>query len=128
MNFQQLCAQCPNPPRPHAARADVVGFVIVVCTAELSPKWSPRDLPNANFILQPLDAWFINSSSAQDLHSTIVAAFRCVSVWLLEHPYLLDDKDTLATLLEVVELGISGTKSQVRGGNPAGAVPLITRE
>ncbi|XP_043195120.1 ral GTPase-activating protein subunit beta-like isoform X3 [Amphibalanus amphitrite] len=55
---------------------------------------------------------------SKDLHSTIVAAFRCVSVWLLEHPYLLDDRDTLATLLEVVELGISGTKSQAKYGEP----------
>ena len=42
-----------------------------------------------------------------------------MSVWLLEHPYLLDDRDTLGTLLEVVELGISGSKSQV--GRPDGS-------
>ena len=49
----------------------------------------------------------------QDLHSTIVAAFHCASVWLVAHPYLLQDKECLATVLEVVELGISGSKSQV---------------
>ncbi|KAK4886376.1 hypothetical protein RN001_002647 [Aquatica leii] len=48
---------------------------------------------------------------SKDLHSTIVAAFHCCSVWLLEHPYLLRDKDCLTTVLEVAELGVSGTKS-----------------
>lgn len=35
---------------------------------------------------------------SKDLHSTIVAAFQCCSVWLLEHPYLLKDKDCLTTV------------------------------
>lgn len=50
---------------------------------------------------------------SKDLHSSIVAAFQCAEVWLVAHPYLLQDKETLHTVLEVVELGISGTKSQV---------------
>lgn len=37
-------------------------------------------------------------SHSKDLHSTIVAAFQCCSVWLLEHPYLLKDKDCLTTV------------------------------
>lgn len=36
---------------------------------------------------------------SKDLHSTIVAAFHCCSVWLLEHPYLLRDKDCLTTVM-----------------------------
>ncbi|KAF7287226.1 hypothetical protein GWI33_002045 [Rhynchophorus ferrugineus] len=48
---------------------------------------------------------------SKDLHSTIVAAFHCCSVWLCEHPYLLKDKDCLTTVLEVAELGVSGSKS-----------------
>lgn len=48
---------------------------------------------------------------SKDLHSTIVAAFQCTSAWLMQHPYLLQDKDSLTTVLEVVELGISGSKS-----------------
>ena len=43
----------------------------------------------------------------------IVAAFHCASVWLVAHPYLLNDQDCLETVLEVIELGISGSKSQV---------------
>lgn len=50
---------------------------------------------------------------SRDLHSTIVAAYQCAAVWLVAHPYLLDDKDCLNTIIEVVELGISGTKSHV---------------
>ncbi|XP_078313092.1 ral GTPase-activating protein subunit beta-like isoform X3 [Crassostrea virginica] len=49
---------------------------------------------------------------SKDLHSTIVAAFRCLSLWLVEHPRLLYDKECLHVVLEVVELGISGSKSQ----------------
>ncbi|XP_017114988.1 ral GTPase-activating protein subunit beta isoform X4 [Drosophila elegans] len=52
---------------------------------------------------------------SKDLHSTIVAAFQCTAAWLMQHPYLLQDKDCLQTVLEVVELGISGTKSQTKG-------------
>ncbi|CAH1959125.1 unnamed protein product [Acanthoscelides obtectus] len=55
---------------------------------------------------------------SKDLHSTIVAAFQCCSVWLLEHPYLLKDKDCLTTVLEVAELGISGAKSVGKPGEP----------
>lgn len=50
---------------------------------------------------------------SKDLHSSIVAAFQCITTWLTAHTYLLEDKDTLHTILEVVEYGISGTKSQV---------------
>ena len=53
-------------------------------------------------------------SHSKDLHSSIVAAFQCVTSWLTSHPYLLDDKESLSTVLEVVEYGISGTKSIVR--------------
>ncbi|KAL1509023.1 hypothetical protein ABEB36_003829 [Hypothenemus hampei] len=55
---------------------------------------------------------------SKDLHSTIVAAFQCCSVWLCEHPYLLKDKDCLNTVLEVAELGVSGSKSVGKPGEP----------
>ncbi|KAL1398527.1 hypothetical protein pipiens_008896 [Culex pipiens pipiens] len=55
---------------------------------------------------------------SKDLHSTIVAAFQCTSAWLLHHPYLLQDKECLTTVLEVVELGISGSKSVGKPGEP----------
>ncbi|XP_021945273.1 ral GTPase-activating protein subunit beta isoform X1 [Folsomia candida] len=57
-------------------------------------------------------------SHSKDLHSSIVAAFQCQTTWLTHHPYLLDDKETLHTVLEVVEFGISGTKSQSKPGEP----------
>ncbi|XP_065095233.1 ral GTPase-activating protein subunit beta isoform X7 [Ochlerotatus camptorhynchus] len=55
---------------------------------------------------------------SKDLHSTIVAAFQCTSTWLMYHPYLLQDKECLTTVLEVVELGISGSKSVGKPGEP----------
>lgn len=36
----------------------------------------------------------------------------------MQHPYLLQDKDCLTTVLEVVELGISGSKSIGKPGDP----------
>nr|CAD7427352.1 unnamed protein product [Timema monikensis] len=62
--------------------------------------------------------WRPPPAHSKDLHSTIVAAFQCAGVWLVAHPYLLQDKDCLTTVLEVVELGISGTKSQGKPGEP----------
>ncbi|XP_050404785.1 ral GTPase-activating protein subunit beta isoform X2 [Patella vulgata] len=50
----------------------------------------------------------------RDLHSVIVATFKCLQLWLVEHSCLLYDKDCLHIVLEVVELGISGSKSQVK--------------
>lgn len=35
----------------------------------------------------------------------------------MQHPYLLQDKDCLQTVLEVVELGISGSKSITKTGD-----------
>uniref|UniRef100_A0A336MB89 CSON013173 protein n=1 Tax=Culicoides sonorensis TaxID=179676 RepID=A0A336MB89_CULSO len=56
---------------------------------------------------------------SKDLHSTIVAAFQCLSVWLMQHPYLLQqDKECLNIVLEVVELGISGSKSVGKPNDP----------
>lgn len=55
---------------------------------------------------------------SKDLHSTIVAAFQCTSAWLMQHPYLLQDKECLMVVLEVIELGISGSKSVGKPGDP----------
>ncbi|KAI1897030.1 hypothetical protein AGOR_G00078920 [Albula goreensis] len=49
---------------------------------------------------------------SRDLHSMIVAAFQCLCVWLTEHPNMLEEKDCLIEVLEIVELGISGSKSK----------------
>jgi len=53
---------------------------------------------------------------SKDLHSSIVAAFYCCRTWILHHPYLLQDKECTATVMEVVELGISGSKSNQNKG------------
>ncbi|XP_078410945.1 ral GTPase-activating protein subunit beta isoform X3 [Cetorhinus maximus] len=49
---------------------------------------------------------------SRDLHSMIVAAFQCLCAWLTEHPDMLNEKDCLIEVLEIVELGISGSKSK----------------
>uniref|UniRef100_A0A3P8YCL0 Ral GTPase-activating protein subunit beta n=1 Tax=Esox lucius TaxID=8010 RepID=A0A3P8YCL0_ESOLU len=49
---------------------------------------------------------------SRDLHSMILAAFQCLCVWLTEHPDMLSEKDCLIEVLEIVELGISGSKSK----------------
>ncbi|CAK1542009.1 unnamed protein product [Leptosia nina] len=53
---------------------------------------------------------------SRDLHSCVVAAYTCLASWLC--PALLNDPDCLAALMEVVELGISGSKSQGKPGEP----------
>ncbi|XP_034250605.1 ral GTPase-activating protein subunit beta isoform X1 [Thrips palmi] len=62
--------------------------------------------------------WRPPPAHSKDLHSTIVAAFQCCAIWLVAHPYLLKDKECLGTVLEVVELGISGSKSVGKPGEP----------
>uniref|UniRef100_H2ZQ54 Rap-GAP domain-containing protein n=1 Tax=Ciona savignyi TaxID=51511 RepID=H2ZQ54_CIOSA len=48
----------------------------------------------------------------RELHSMIVSAFHTLSVWLTEHPYLMHNKTCLNEVLEIIELGISGSKSK----------------
>lgn len=50
---------------------------------------------------------------SKDLHSTIVAAYTCCASWLFAHPFLATDIECLHLILQVIELGISGSKSQV---------------
>ncbi|XP_023264035.1 ral GTPase-activating protein subunit beta-like isoform X1 [Seriola lalandi dorsalis] len=49
---------------------------------------------------------------SRDLHSIIVAAFHCLNIWLTKHPAMLDHQECLLEILEIVELGISGSKSR----------------
>ncbi|XP_070758296.1 ral GTPase-activating protein subunit beta-like [Enoplosus armatus] len=49
---------------------------------------------------------------SRDLHSIIVAAFYCLNVWLTQHPAMLNHQECLLEVLEIVELGISGSKSR----------------
>ncbi|CAN7993650.1 unnamed protein product [Ixodes hexagonus] len=69
---------------------------------------------------------------SRDLHSTIVAAFQCLTTWLMAHPLLLQDKECVHYVLEVVELGISGSKSQAGGSTACtpkvSDVPLLKAE
>lgn len=60
---------------------------------------------------------------SRDMHSTIVAAYQCLSVWFYNHPYLLNDQHCVATLMEVIELGVSGQKSKLTVINPTTGVP-----
>ncbi|CAG4955634.1 unnamed protein product [Parnassius apollo] len=53
---------------------------------------------------------------SRDLHSCVVAAYQCLAAWLC--PALLADQHCLTALMEVVELGISGSKSQGKPGEP----------
>lgn len=63
---------------------------------------------------------------SRDMHSTIVAAYQCLSVWFYNHPYLLSDKNCVDTVLEVIELGVSGQKSKSMSINPAVGVATQT--
>lgn len=49
---------------------------------------------------------------SRDMHSTIVAAYQCLSIWISNHPYLLEDLNCVNTLMDVIELGVSGQKSK----------------
>lgn len=49
---------------------------------------------------------------SRDMHSTIVAAYQCLSVWFYSHPYLMNDESCVNTVMEVIELGVSGQKSK----------------
>jgi len=54
---------------------------------------------------------------SKDLHSSIIAAFQTCNTWLVHRPTLLEDKECLTSVLEVAELAISGSKSQVKASD-----------
>uniref|UniRef100_A0A146LGW4 Ral GTPase-activating protein subunit beta n=1 Tax=Lygus hesperus TaxID=30085 RepID=A0A146LGW4_LYGHE len=56
--------------------------------------------------------WRPPQAHSKDLHSSVVAAFTAVSTWIMARPDLLMNKHCLHNVLEVIELGISGSKSQ----------------
>uniref|UniRef100_A0A6G1SRK1 Ral GTPase-activating protein subunit beta n=1 Tax=Aceria tosichella TaxID=561515 RepID=A0A6G1SRK1_9ACAR len=63
---------------------------------------------------------------SRDMHSTIVAAYQCLSVWFYNHPYLLTDENCIGILMEVIELGVSGQKSRSVTVNPTVGVATPT--
>ncbi|CAH8438174.1 unnamed protein product [Dicrocoelium dendriticum] len=55
----------------------------------------------------------------RQLHSIIVAAYACLSTWLVRHARLiLPDRDCLQLALSTIELGISGRKSKIPSQQP----------
>eukprot|EP00092_Neocalanus_flemingeri_P015318 GFUD01016568.1.p1 GENE.GFUD01016568.1~~GFUD01016568.1.p1 ORF type:complete len:1245 (+),score=319.51 GFUD01016568.1:47-3781(+) len=54
---------------------------------------------------------------SRDLHSSIIAAFQACLTWLAHRPSLLEDRECLLSVLEVAELAISGSKSQVKSSD-----------
>lgn len=63
---------------------------------------------------------------SRDMHSTIVAAYQCLAVWFFNHPYLLNDESCVNTLMEVIELGVSGQKSRSLSLDSSGKEVLST--
>ncbi|CAH8487950.1 unnamed protein product [Schistosoma turkestanicum] len=50
----------------------------------------------------------------RQLHSIIVAAYYCLSSWIVQHVnLLLSDRECVWTILETIELGICGAKSSL---------------
>ena len=48
----------------------------------------------------------------------LLSVVQACATWLVHHPYLLGDKECLATVVEVAELGVSGSKSQQKASDP----------
>lgn len=64
---------------------------------------------------------------SRDLHSMIVAAIACIQSWIMSHPWLLDSQGCLKVVMEVVELGISGSKSRQSPNDPQQGMETVHR-
>ncbi len=51
------------------------------------------------------------SKQSKDMHSILVAAFHSLGSWLSQFPLVLFDKDIQHRVLEILELGLSGSTS-----------------
>lgn len=50
---------------------------------------------------------------SKDLHSSVVAAFHCLEVWLCAAPMLCETESSITTVAETIEFGMSGGKALV---------------
>ncbi|CAI2339835.1 unnamed protein product [Caenorhabditis sp. 36 PRJEB53466] len=57
---------------------------------------------------------------SKDLHSTVVAAYNAVSVWLTASPLLAECVGVLGTVCDVIQLGVTGSKSSPDGQKTRG--------
>ncbi|GMR36572.1 hypothetical protein PMAYCL1PPCAC_06767 [Pristionchus mayeri] len=55
-------------------------------------------------------------SHSKDLHSSVVAAFQSLTVWLCSCPLLAECESVLQIVAETIQLGITGTKKQTGEG------------
>lgn len=50
----------------------------------------------------------------REMHSTCVATYNTLMTIIIERPTLLEDQENLFRLCEIIELGVSGEKAEVR--------------
>ncbi|VUZ52698.1 unnamed protein product [Hymenolepis diminuta] len=87
-----LCGMANAPvPQPDIARCrhciqSICGFIATQCQRE-------------------------KKDHTRSLHSLIINAFNCLGVWIVAHPYALNDHDTLKAVVETTKLGIFGAES-----------------
>ncbi|KAA3674493.1 uncharacterized protein DEA37_0000065, partial [Paragonimus westermani] len=94
-------------------------YLLEVLCAIASVRVSPPDPMIYRETVRQICEFITNQCQRQSkyhkrqLHSVIVAAFSCLSVWIVEHAqFLLVDSDCLQTIMGTIELGICGLKSK----------------
>lgn len=92
-------------------------FLNALSTIHQSVLFSENDLSTGILIITSLcrfiDAQLMKPPPlhSKDLHSSVVAAYFSLSVWLCAAPTLLETESCLTTVAETIELGLTGGKN-----------------
>ncbi|KAL6735726.1 hypothetical protein Aduo_006140 [Ancylostoma duodenale] len=118
-----VSAICDRICRPEWAGEHSVSLAaidVLNCLSHLHPTvlFNNKDVSTGSLIVASL-CRFIETQlgkppplHSKDLHSTVVAAYGSIAVWLNAAPILAECESVLNTVAEAVQLGVTGTKKK----------------
>ncbi|EYC45327.1 hypothetical protein Y032_0432g1363 [Ancylostoma ceylanicum] len=118
-----VSAICDRICRPEWASEHSVSLAaidVLNCLSHLHPTvlFNNKDVSTGSLIVASL-CRFIETQlgkpppqHSKDLHSTVVAAYSSIAVWLNAAPILAECESVLNTVAEAVQLGVTGTKKK----------------
>ncbi|KJH42713.1 hypothetical protein DICVIV_11288 [Dictyocaulus viviparus] len=116
-----VSAICDRICRPEWASEHSVSLAVIDvlnCLSHLNPTvlFNNKDVSTGSLIVASLCRFIETQLSkpppmhSKDLHSTVVAAYYSIAVWLNAAPILAECEGVLNTVAEAVQLGVTGSK------------------
>uniref|UniRef100_A0A0K0FJP8 Ral GTPase-activating protein subunit beta (inferred by orthology to a human protein) n=1 Tax=Strongyloides venezuelensis TaxID=75913 RepID=A0A0K0FJP8_STRVS len=126
-----VSAVCDNICKPQWSSDKNVSIAAIECinaipSLHVSIIFDKKDISTASLIVTSLCRFIDNQLMkppmfhSKDLHSTVVAAYNSLNVWLCAAPALMETEMCLNKVAKTIELGLTGGKNlNVENYNPA---------